>query len=144
SEGAGLAEVPYTLGQGGDAPPDKVLGSRLRIAVPDVATRVRVGYRTATTAGALQWLDPPRTAGGKRPFLFTQSEAIHARSWIPLQDSPGVRVTYSATIRVPAGLRAVMSADPVPGDGQAGVYRFEMPQPIPPYLIALAAGDLAF
>ena len=85
-------------------------------------TRVRIAYRTAPTAGALQWLDPPRTAGRKQPFLFTQSEAIHARSWIPLQDSPGVRITYGATIRVPEGLRAVMSADHLPGPGEPGVY----------------------
>lgn len=121
---------------------DRLLGSRLRIFVPDDGTRVRIAYRTAPTAGALQWLDPPRTAGRQQPFLFTQSEAIHARSWIPLQDSPGVRITYGATIRVPRNLRAVMSADHLPGSGEAGVYRFEMPQPIPAYLIALAVGDL--
>ncbi|WP_406700544.1 M1 family metallopeptidase [Singulisphaera sp. Ch08] len=126
---------------------ERLLGTRLRIFVPDQATRVQVTYRTAPTASALQWLDPPRTAGRKKPFLFTQSEAIHARSWIPLQDSPGVRITYAATIHVPEGLSAVMSADHLAGQagqaGQAGA-RFEMTQPIPPYLIALAVGDLAF
>jgi aminopeptidase N len=120
------------------------LGTRLRIALPDDARRVRVAYHTGPAASALQWLEPAMTAGGKTPFLFTQSESIHARSWIPLQDSPGVRVTYAATIRVPAGLRAVMSADHRPGDEAKGLYRFDMPQAVPPYLIALAVGDLAF
>src|SRR5262245_5905736 len=70
-------------------PTDPILGSRLTIPIPPETKQVRIEYRTAPTAGALQWLDPSLTAGKARPFLFTQSEAIHARSWIPLQDSPG-------------------------------------------------------
>ena len=87
------------------------------------------------------------TAGKARPFLFTQSEAIHARSWIPLQDSPG-RADHVCrrSIRVPRGLTAVMAADSLvkPEEARQGVFRFAMPQPIPSYLIALAVGDLAF
>lgn len=143
-----MKEVRFELGDDrvGEAKAKlgRLLGARLRIYLPEEETRVRIAYRTAPTAGALQWLDPARTAGRKHPYLFTQSEAIHARSWIPLQDSPGVRITYGATIRVPKDLRAVMSADPVPGGDEPGVYRFEMPQPIPSYLIALAVGDLEF
>lgn len=147
-----MKEVRFELGDdhGGqprseaEAKMDRLLGARLRVFVPEEATRVRITYRTAPTASALQWLDPPRTAGRQQPFLFTQSEAIHARSWIPLQDSPGVRITYGATIRGPKNLRAVMSADRLPGQEEPGVDRFEMPQPIPSYLIALAVGDLGF
>ena len=127
----------YSLGR-----TDPILGTPLTIQVPDDSGLVRITYRTSPRASALQWLAPENTAGRKRPFLFSQSEAIHARSWIPCQDSPGVRVTYDAKIRVPEGLAAVMSADRV---GQQGdVTEFAMKQPIPSYLIALAVGDLVF
>jgi len=119
-------------------PADPVLGAPLRIRLDGSGEPVRVHYSTAQGASGLQWLDPPQTAGKVHPFLYTQSQAIHARSWIPLQDSPGVRVTYSARIGTPAGLRAVMGAE-MESEGL-----FRMDQPIPSYLIALAAGDLAF
>ena len=116
---------------------DPILGAPLRIHMLPEASWVRVHYTTSPAASGLQWLAPPQTAGKRHPFLYTQSQAIHARSWIPLQDTPGVRVTFEAEIRVPAGLRAVMGAE-ISGS------HFRMEQPIPSYLIALAAGDLAF
>jgi leukotriene-A4 hydrolase len=127
------------------------LGQPLEIEVPAGGRgelRVRIEYDTQPQASGLQWLTPEQTAGKKHPYLFSQSQAIHSRSWIPLQDTPQVRVTYSATIRVPKGLRAVMSAahgrvDEADASGLA-TYRFEMKQPIPSYLIAIAVGDLAF
>jgi len=127
-------------------PADPILGSRLTIELTETATEARIRYRTSPSASALQWLEPSRTAGKVKPFLFTQSQAIHARSWIPLQDSPGVRVTYVATIKVPVGLTAVMAAESRVERSRAdsGEFRFVMPQPIPSYLIALAVGDLAF
>jgi aminopeptidase N len=122
-------------------PADRNLGAPLTIRLEPGASWVRVHYATSPEASGLQWLDPPQTAGKRHPFLYTQSQAIHARSWIPLQDTPGVRVTFRANVRVPNGLRAVMGAalDATP-DGR----HFRMDQPVPSYLIALAAGDLAF
>jgi leukotriene-A4 hydrolase len=123
---------------------DKHLGAPVTIPLPTSASRVRIHYETAPAASGLQWLTPQQTAGKKQPFLYTQSQAIHARSWIPTQDTPGVRVTYSAKIRVPQGLRAVMSARNNPTRTPGTEYLFDMPQPIPSYLIALAVGDLEF
>jgi leukotriene-A4 hydrolase len=123
---------------------DPILGRALTITLGKGVDQVEIRYETSPSAGALQWLDPARTAGKKHPFLFTQSEAIQGRTWIPLQDSPGVRITYDATIRVPEGLTAVMSAERLPDPGDPKVTRFQMKQPIPSYLIALAVGDLAF
>ena len=122
---------------------DAVLGQALLIALPAGATAVSIAYRTAPTAAALQWLAPAQTAGSQ-PFLFTQSQAILARTWLPCQDSPGIRFTYEATVRVPAHLLALMSAENPRQLDPSGEYRFRMAQPIPAYLMALAVGDLAF
>ena len=123
---------------------DRILGSALAVRLRPEAKGARITYATRPEASGLQWLEPGMTAGKARPFLFSQSEAIHARSWIPLQDSPQVRVTYAATIQVPKDVVAVMSAADKSEKGRQGVHRFEMPQRIPPYLIAIAVGDLAF
>ena len=124
-------------------PPDAVLGQALRVALSPDATAVRIGYHTAPHAAALQWLNPEQTAG-TQPFLFTQSQAILARTWLPCQDSPGIRFTYEATVRVPARLLALMSAENPQQRNGTGEYRFHMVQPIPAYLMALAVGDLTF
>ncbi len=120
------------------------LGQSLMIDIERDTTTVRVHYSTAPTAQALMWVEPPQTAGGQHPFLLSQSQTCLARSWIPLQDSPGVRMTYDATIRVPPGLMALMSAENPTEMSADGVYTFDMPQPIPSYLLALAVGDIAF
>ena len=124
---------------------DANLGAPLTIRLEPGASWVRVHYATSPEASGLQWLDPPQTAGKRHPFLYTQSQAIHARSWIPLQDTPGVRVTFRAHVRVPQGLRVVMGAalDATPDETPDGPH-FRMDQPVPSYLIALAAGSLAF
>lgn len=120
------------------------LGSPLRIKLPDNGEPIQIDYQTKPQATGLQWLSPAQTATGKHPFLFSQSQAIHARSWIPLQDTPAVRFTYQTQIEVPKGLRAVMSAENKPELNPEGLYQFKMPQPIPSYLMAIAVGDLAY
>ena len=127
------------------APADPVLGQALRIALRPATAAVTIRYRTAPGAAALQWLTPAQTTGGRQPFLFTQSQAILARTWLPCQDSPGVRFTYEAAISCPPDLLALMSAaDNPPQRHAAGRYHFRQPHPIPAYLMALAVGELAF
>lgn len=125
-------------------PRDPVKGSALTIALPGQPRRVRIYYATSPGASGLQWLAPAQTLGKRQPFMFSQSQAIHARSWVPLQDTPAVRFTYAARIGAPAGLRAVMSADNDPQARGEGGFRFTMPEPIPSYLLAIAIGELEF
>ncbi len=126
------------------APADKVFGSKLTIDAPAQPGKVRVTYHTAPTASGLQWLEPSMTEGKQLPFMFSQSQAIHARSWVPLQDTPSVRFTYSAHVASRPDVMVLMSADNDPKAARDGDYTFKMPQPIPSYLLAIAAGDLVF
>jgi len=139
-----------TLGKG-ESPTDFALvgyeefkGRKLEVAIEPTTRTVSIYYSTRPEAIALQWLNPQQTVGKKHPYLFTQSEPTYARSWIPLQDSPGIRITYNATVKVPSGLMAVMSASNPEEKNDEGVYSFEMKQPIPGYLIAMAVGDIVF
>ena len=126
------------------APADKVFGSKLTIEAPEQPGKVLVTYHTAPTASGLQWLEPSMTEGKQLPFMFSQSQAIHARSWVPLQDTPSVRFTYSAHVASRPDVMVLMSADNDPKAARDGDYTFKMPQPIPSYLLAIAAGDLVF
>ncbi|HMC34721.1 MAG TPA: M1 family peptidase, partial [Myxococcales bacterium] len=124
---------------------EPILGARLRVTLPAGARGLRIRYRTSPTASALQWLEPSQTAG-KEPFLFSQCQPIHARSLAPLQDTPRIRITVGrARFKVPSRLRTLMAAAAKGREdagGSEAVDLFEMPQPIPPYLLAFAVGDL--
>jgi leukotriene-A4 hydrolase len=132
-------------------PSDPTLGAPLRIALAPLEEtadqRITIRYKAASDAAALQWLTPEQTAGKKHPFLFSQGQAIENRSWIPTQDSPGIRQSWEARITVDKPLTAVMSApragEPVE-EGNRRTFSFKMDKPVAPYLIAIGVGDLAF
>ncbi|MBB5719397.1 aminopeptidase N [Stakelama sediminis] len=135
--------LPWKLGA-----QDSMHGAPLTVAL-DNTRQVRITYQTSPGAVALQWLTPEQTAGKQYPYLFSQGEPILNRSWIPTQDSPGIRQTWDASITVPEPLTAVMSAEMLTPEGEAVAgnrrrFRFRMDKPVAPYLIALAVGDLKF
>ncbi len=123
---------------------DSILGAALIVKLKPETKQVKIYYQTTDKATALQWLAPAQTFGKKQPFLYTQSESIHARTWLPVQDGPGVRYTYDAKVTVPKGLMALMSAENPQQISADGVYTFKMDKQIPAYLMALAVGDIVF
>jgi leukotriene-A4 hydrolase len=129
----------FTLGKN-----DDFLGKPLTVKLTPGTTVVNIYYTTSPGAAALQWLTPQQTGGKMLPFLFTQSQAILARTWIPCQDGPGIRFTYEADVKVPPALLPLMSASNPQQKNKSGKYHFNMAQPIPSYLLALAVGDIAF
>ena len=131
------APVTYKLGAFDDEK-----GSALKVDLPNQQKKVRIFYKTAPTAKALQWLTPAQTMSGKRPFMFSQNQPINARSWVPVQDTPAVRFPYSARIDAPAGLRVVMSAENDPKATGKGGWTFKMPQPVSSYMLAIGIGEL--
>ena len=122
---------------------EALMGSKLTVEIGDTASQVQIEYETSPEAEGLQWLSPEQTAGKVHPYLFSQAQATNARTIAPLQDTPAVRITYSAKLRVPDDLLALMSAEQN-GQDETGAYNFNMPQPIPSYLIAVAVGDIKF
>jgi leukotriene-A4 hydrolase len=149
----GLVIQKVTLGRGneketsfmiGQWDKDSLLGQPLLVKISKQTKHINIYYETTETTEAIDWLKPEQTSGRKFPFMYTQGQAILTRSWIPLQDSPNNRITYSANIKVPKDLMAVMSAGNVQSKKSDGMYAFKMEQPIPCYLIALAVGDLRF
>ena len=140
-----------TLGQGNEVETDfvigadnELLGQPLCVKVDKNTKYVNIYYQTTEKTEALDWLSPELTEGKKLPYMYTQGEAILTRSWIPVQDVPSNRITYSADIKVPKELMALMSAENPKEKNETGEYHFEMKQPIPSYLIALAVGDLKY
>ena len=125
---------------------DDILGERLHLKGLEGDSSFALMFLTAPEARALQWLDAAQTAGGNYPFLYSQCQAIHARSIFPCQDTPSVRFTYSAEVKVSQGLVAAMAAEQVgvQEESRQAIFSFKMPQPIPSYLFALAVGNLVF
>ena len=140
----GEANGAWTPLQFALAAKDPVLGSKLTIETPERNAKVRVTYKSSPEASGLQWLTPEMTEGKQLPFMFSQSQQVHARSWVPLQDTPQVRYTYSANVTSRPDVMVLMSADNDPAAVRDGSYSFKMPQKIPSYLMAIAAGDLVF
>jgi leukotriene-A4 hydrolase len=140
ADGQNFQPTPFKLGAA-----DKILGSPLEITLPAGTQFIRIAYATSPSAVALQWLEPQQTAGKRAPYLYTQGQPIYTRTWIPLQDSPGIRITYKARIRTQPNFFAVMSANnDQRTSAPTGDYSFDMTQPVPPYLLALAVGELQF
>ena len=131
--------LEYSLGEF-----DELLGSPLSVNLNPKSNSVVIFYETTKKSEALDWLVPNQTAGKMYPFMYTQGQSIFTRSWIPIQDTPGIRITYSAKIKTPKNMMAVMSAANPQEMDSNNVYSFEMNQSIPPYLIALAVGNLEF
>ena len=119
-------------------------GRPLHITIEPNTTKVNIYYHTNKGAVALQWLTPQQTADKKKPFLFSQGESIWSRTWIPCQDSPGIRFTYNAKVTVPKDLMAVMSAINPQQKNDTGIYTFKQDKAIPSYLMAIAVGDIEF
>lgn len=139
SDGKSKQPTKFAFGEN-----DSIMGKALIIDIEGNTNTVAVSYTTSPKAEGLQWLNAQQTADKKSPFLFSQSEAILARTWVPIQDAPAIRFTYSATVRVPKDFMAVMSASNPQQKSADGIYHFEMKQPIPAYLLALAVGDIGF
>ncbi|KAM6933383.1 aminopeptidase RNPEPL1 [Xenentodon cancila] len=122
-------------------------GSSLSISLPTAAARpgrlFRVTVRYTTTDGpAIWWLDSELTCGQSRPLVFTQGHSVCNRSFFPCFDTPAVKSTYTATVRVPDGVTVLMSASQSSYSKQDRVFQFSMELPVPSYLVALVAGDL--
>jgi aminopeptidase N len=132
-------ETTFKLGE-----VDELIGQSLTVDITPTTKNVTIYYATSPDSKALQWLNPQQTADKIYPYLFTQGEAVLTRTWIPCQDTPANRITYSAAIQVPKELMAVMSADNPTDKNEEGKYHFEMKNAIPCYLIALAVGDFEF
>lgn len=119
-------------------------GKPIHITIEPNTTKVNIYYNTTKDGVALQWLKPEQTADKKKPFVFSQGESVWSRTWIPCQDSPGIRFTYNAKVTVPKDLLAVMSAVNPQKKNDTGVYTFKQDKAIPSYLMAIAVGDIEF
>lgn len=110
---------------------------------------VEIDLETSPTlCTALQWMDKLQTSNKKHPYMFSQCQAIHARSIFPCQDTPDVKATFDFKISSPlpviaSGIGAKDNPSSPSADGSSQVYRFHQGVPIPSYLFAIASGDIA-
>ncbi|KAJ6459517.1 peptidase family M1-domain-containing protein [Mycena sanguinolenta] len=140
-------------------PKHEVMGSALHVSLPKglkskTSVDVTVFYKTTKDCAALQWLDKEQTQGKQFPYLFSQCQPIYARTLAPVQDSPSVKITYSAKVAsvLPALLSAIRVSPPSDGPAHDGkvigedvvVYTYDQPVPIPSYLIAIACGNVRY
>lgn len=123
---------------------DPIFGEPLYVVLETNNDKVLISYQTSPEAAALQWVTPAQTHDKKEEFLYSQSQAILARSWVPCQDAPAVKFTYTAKIKTKPGYLALMSATNPQTDNETGEYTFEMEQPISSYLLALSSGKIDF
>lgn len=125
------------------------LGQPLRVPVgarrAGDAVRVEIAYATTPECTALGWLAKEQTRAKQTPFLYSQCQAIHARSLLPCMDTPARKVTYTARVRsaYPVLMSALQAAAPQAAE-DATEYTFAQRVAIPTYLIAVVAGQLAF
>jgi len=130
-----LQPLKFRLGE-----KDKILGQALTIVARPMPEKIKISFATSPDSTGLLWLAPEQTTSKKWPFVFSQSQAIHARSWLPIQDSPAIRLTYTAEVRSDKPVNILMGAKKLSAD--KGTHRFAMQQPIPSYLMAIAAGEI--
>ena len=125
---------------------------KIELAEPvDLDATIDVSIDCETTAGctALQWLTPAQTSTKKHPYMFSQCQAIHARSVFPCQDTPDVKAPFDFTIKSPlpviaSGISASSNPSSPSAEGKSETYTFHQAVPIPSYLFAIASGDLGF
>ena len=137
--GKGNAPTSYAMGDR-----DPSLGTPLVIDISPETRAVNIDYVTSPDAEAIQWIRPPKGLDPKSMVMYTQSEPTLARSWIPCQDNPEVRISFRAKVRTPRGMLALMGAGNAERKNARGVYEMMMTSPIPSYLLALAVGDFEF
>lgn len=117
------------------------LGSRLNITLPSSTSNItlRILFETTSKCTALQFLEKEATDGKSAPYLFSQCQAIHARSLFPCFDTPSIKSPYKMSVKSP--YPSLMSGREVSSE-TTDIYKFNQPIPIPSYLISLASGDI--
>ncbi|XP_071580601.1 leukotriene A-4 hydrolase-like [Temnothorax nylanderi] len=128
-------------------------GSSIRVVLPSISgttygtnygCKIQIVYKTTPYSSALYWLTPAQTAYGRHPFLLSNNKLIYARSWFPCQDTPSVKFTYSAVIRVRKPFTVLMSAllERIREGPELNVHVFRQEKTVPSYAVVIAVGSL--